>query len=137
MQGGLPDGGSTQTFASSLLDKLPRSSGRASQPSYAQQERAKAALASRNRGYALLEGSDEEEEAPMHAPAPTTSALPISRPKQIRKAKVGRPHSAALERAAIIHLTMHSLLGEVETKPCDLRTHLLSKDSNPPYISKV
>jgi hypothetical protein len=89
-QGGLPDASSTHTFASSLLDKLPKSSGQTAQPSYAQQERAKAALATRNRGYALLEASDEEEEAPVQAAvAPTTSAIPKSKPKHIRKAKVG------------------------------------------------
>ena len=89
-QGGLPDLSTTRNFAEDLLARIPRTSGQSAGAStYVQQERAKAALASRNRGYALLEASDEEEEAPVTAPAPTTTAIPkAAKQKHIRKSKV-------------------------------------------------
>ena len=88
-QGGLPDTAATKAFAQSLLDKLPRSSGQNGVPSYAQQERKKATLASRNRAYALLEASDEEETAAEAIAVPTTRAVP-AKAKQLRKSKVSR-----------------------------------------------
>lgn len=87
LQGGLPDSAATQGFAQSLLDKLPRSSNQNGANSYAQQERKKAALASRNRAYSILEASDEEEAPPVVEMAPTTKALP-AKAKQLRKSKV-------------------------------------------------
>ncbi len=71
-----------------MLDKLPRSSRQNGVTSYTQQERKKAALATRNRGYALLEASDEEEIAAEAIAMPTTRAVP-AKAKQLRKSKVG------------------------------------------------
>ena len=62
---------------------------------YVQQEHAKAALASRCRGHALLEASDKEDEAAT-ALAPTTMAIPkATKLKQIQNFKVrSRPMPA-------------------------------------------
>lgn len=90
IQGGLPDSSVTRDFADSLYNRIPRSSTQNGTTLYSQQERAKAALAVRNRRYALLDASDEEEdEAAITAVAPTTSALPPeAKKKSLRKAKV-------------------------------------------------
>lgn len=87
LQGGLPNTAATQTFAQSLLDRLPRSSGQAEGKTYAQKEHEKAALARRNRGYSLLEASDEEDDTITTAIVPTTQAVP-AKAKQLRKSKV-------------------------------------------------
>lgn len=95
MQGGLPDTAATQSFAQSLLDRLPGSSSQNGTTSYSQQERKKAALAARNRNYSILEASDEEEAAAEVQAVPTTTALP-SKAKQLRKSKVWPPSSCDL-----------------------------------------
>ena len=95
----------TRRFAEDLLARIPRTSGQSAGAStYVQQERVKAALASRNRGYALLEASDEEEEAPVTAPAPTTTAIPkAAKQKHIRKSKVRSRPTPAKPRTGHVH----------------------------------
>ena len=74
-QVGFPESAQSREFASQLIAKLPRSSGRNGSSSYAQDERAKVVLARQNRSFALLEASDDEE-APAIAAVPTTAAVP-------------------------------------------------------------
>lgn len=112
MQGGLPDTSGTRTFAEQLYARIPRASGKPAVSSYAQQERAKAVLASRNRQYALLEASDEEDEAPVMAPQPTTVALPKEDKKKKKHLRTSK--ARPLSPFSLSHVFIYTQMGRLD-----------------------
>ena len=83
---GLPKSSATTQFAEDLFNRIPRASG-AQVGSYQQQERAAAAYARKAAAYTVL-SDDEEDQADVDLPAPTTQAIPKGSRKQLRKAQV-------------------------------------------------
>ena len=83
---GLPKSSATSQFAEDLYNRIPRASG-AQAGSYQQQERAAAAYARKAAAYTVL-SDDEEGQADVDLPAPTTQAVPKGSKKQLRKAQV-------------------------------------------------
>ena len=85
-----PDSGETRSFASDLLSRLPRGGGAGTRPvsQHKRDEREAAAIAARNRTYAMLEDDDEPASAPAPAPASAKASKDERRrAKRVRRAR--------------------------------------------------